>query len=93
MDKPLAFLPGVPGIDVHGSALKVKCCCHSIHCMHAIVFKVLAVRVQIDEARCHDQAMRVDHSAAGQRILRNRSNCRSGYAYVADGIKDLTPGR
>src|SRR5262249_11221084 len=44
VDEPLAFLPGVPGIYVRGSALKVKRCRHSVHRVDAIVFEVLSVR-------------------------------------------------
>ena len=45
------------------------------------------MRVQIDEARRHNQATRIDHNAARQRILSNRPNCIAGYPYVTDGIK------
>ena len=67
VDEPLACLRVIPGIDINCSTLEVKRRCHSVHRVSPIVFEVLPVRVQIDEARRDNQATRVDYGAAGYR--------------------------
>ena len=66
VDQSFAGVLVVPAVDIFSTDLKLKGSGDAVHRFHAVVFVVLAMLVEVDEARGDDQAFGVDRCAAKQ---------------------------
>lgn len=89
---------GVPGVDVRGTDLEFEGGGDSVHDLIAAGFGILAMPVEVDEARADDQASSVDGGAAGERGLADGGDFSAVDSDVAwsievrFGVKDAASG-
>src|SRR5687768_16603357 len=77
----------VPAIDIFSPNLELERRRHTIERKQAIVLAVLPVRVQIDEAGCHDLTAGFEHSRAPQWGCADRGDLAAADAHPADGVQ------
>src|SRR5687768_8202523 len=87
VDQHLPLSLSVPTIHVARSDFQLQRRSHAIHGLETIVFFVLTMLMEIDEARRNDEAFRIDDSAAYQFGSRDRFDGPAGDTNVAHGVE------
>ena len=83
----LSLAVGVEAIHVAGADLQLERGGDAVGGAQGVVLVVLAVRVQVDEARRHHQAAGVDGGPAAQRLRGDGRDPSRGDADVAHGVE------
>ena len=83
----LAAMLKQKGFDVRGSDLELERCGHAVGGAQRVVFRVLSVCVQIDEARGDDEPANVEHALARECSGRDALDHAAADADVAHGVE------